>query len=230
MSVEIRVLVDNEPNEGLMHAWGWSAFIKVSNYAILFDAGPDPQVLLNNATILGIDLRQVDLAVLSHHHLDHAGGFEVLGRLRPGTKIYVPPGRIDYLRSWGLEPQVNRRGIELIKGLAWLTPVVSTGIWGIKEHALVVMSNEGPVLVTGCSHPGVDLLVIKALDITESKYLRLVIGGFHGPSQKELDKVASVSKAIAPTHCSGYEAKEYVRMKYPNKYLEVKTGTKIVIP
>ncbi len=228
--MEITVLVDNEPNEGLIHAWGWSTFIKVGNHAILFDAGPDPQVLLNNATVLGIDLSQVNFTVLSHHHLDHAGGFEVLGRLRPGIKIYVPPGRIDYLRSWGLEPQVNRGGIELIKGLAWLTPVVSTGIWGIKEHALVVMSNEGPVLVTGCSHPGVDLLAIKALDITGSKYLRLVIGGFHGPSQEELDKIASVSKAIAPTHCSGYEAKEYVKMKYPNKYLEVRTGTKIVIP
>jgi len=230
LSVRITVLVDNEPSEGLIHAWGWSVLINLSNYSILFDAGPDPQVLLNNAEVLNIDLRDVDLAVLSHHHLDHAGGFELLGRLRRGVKVYVPPGRLGYLRSWGLEPVVNKSGCELIEGRAWLTPVLSTGLWGIREHALVVMSSEGPILITGCSHPGIDLFVIKALDITGNKYLRAVIGGLHGPSTEEIDKIAKVTKSIAPTHCSGYEAKEYIKRKYPDKYLELRTGSNIIIP
>lgn len=42
-------------------------------YRLLFDAGRTGQVLLENAKALGIDLRDVDVVVLSHGRYDHTG-------------------------------------------------------------------------------------------------------------------------------------------------------------
>jgi 7,8-dihydropterin-6-yl-methyl-4-(beta-D-ribofuranosyl)aminobenzene 5'-phosphate synthase len=36
-----------------------------------------------------VDLRTLDAAVLSHNHIDHAGGFDTLLGLRPNIKIYA---------------------------------------------------------------------------------------------------------------------------------------------
>lgn len=41
---------------------------------ILFDAGPEGDVFVRNASRLGVELGEVDTIVLSHGHWDHAGG------------------------------------------------------------------------------------------------------------------------------------------------------------
>lgn len=44
-----------------------------------------------------------------------------------------------------------------------------------------------------------------------------------------MDKLAEMSRYIAPAHCSGDEAKEYIRRKYRDKYINVRTGTELRI-
>ena len=70
--------------------WGYSALIHFNGKTILFDAGNRSDVFEHNVTALGIDLKKVDLVVLSHYHADHFSGFDYLLRVNPKVKIYLP--------------------------------------------------------------------------------------------------------------------------------------------
>lgn len=44
-------------------------------HSLLFDVGPYPEIWLDNARRLGIDLASIEHIFLSHWHFDHSGGF-----------------------------------------------------------------------------------------------------------------------------------------------------------
>ena len=67
---------------------GLSFYIETANHKILFDAGQNDETL-KNARTLGIDLRQVDVAILSHGHYDHSGGLLSFSELNPNAKIFM---------------------------------------------------------------------------------------------------------------------------------------------
>jgi len=55
---------------------------------VMVDFGYSPEVMANNLSLLGIDAKELDAAVLSHGHLDHYGGFPgVFGRSVPATHL-----------------------------------------------------------------------------------------------------------------------------------------------
>ena len=58
--------------------WGYSALIQADGRQLLFDTGGRPEVVLNNARELGIDLSGVEEVFLSHNHGDHTGGLLTL--------------------------------------------------------------------------------------------------------------------------------------------------------
>lgn len=53
-----------------------TAYVGNTRHTLLFDTGPDGDIFLRNAKILGIDLSSIDTVVLSHGHWDHAGGLD----------------------------------------------------------------------------------------------------------------------------------------------------------
>ncbi|MES2291462.1 MAG: MBL fold metallo-hydrolase [Pseudomonadota bacterium] len=55
---------------------------------VLVDFGYSPEAIRNNLAMLGVDLSDLDAAVLSHGHLDHYGGFP--GFFGAGSKRSVP--------------------------------------------------------------------------------------------------------------------------------------------
>ncbi len=223
------VLVDNEPGEGLRSEWGWSIYIETDRWKSLFDADTNPRVLEHNTRALGISLSDLDFSILSHHHGDHYGGFEYVGKVKPGLMVYVPPGRVEYLRNWGLNP-VPVYEAERVTDNAWLTGPMGSSIWGIQEQALALYVEEkGLVVVVGCSHPGADKLASKAIEVSGIDDVYMVIGGYHGPSARTLDNLARLSRYVCPAHCSGRRAKDYVRRKYPDQYCEVRTGSVFVL-
>src|SRR6266853_214293 len=57
---------------------------------ILFDTGDNPDILARNAKAKGVDLSNLDFAVLSHRHGDHMGGLDHLLAVNPSVKIYAP--------------------------------------------------------------------------------------------------------------------------------------------
>ncbi|MCD6324535.1 MAG: MBL fold metallo-hydrolase [Desulfurococcales archaeon] len=224
-SVRLTVINDNVPGEGLLNEWGWSVLVDLERLRFLFDADSDPEVLRVNSRRLGIDLSEVDFAVLSHWHWDHYGGFKYLGEVAPGLTVYVPPGDTAMISEWGLKPVVINEPTKIAPDIYTTGPV---GV--IMEQAVgISIDSVGLVVLVGCSHPGVNVLARKLREFTGEK-VYLVVGGFHSPPREALDEVAEIADFVSPAHCSGDAAKEYVRSKYPHKYVEVKTGSVIEIP
>ncbi len=212
--MRLTILNDNAPSKGLINDWGWSVLLE-GRHRFLFDADTRGEVLAHNSKVLGVSLENLDFAVLSHWHYDHYGGFPLIAQLNPGLSLYAPPGgRIEGLNVM----DVNSAG-EIAEGV-W-----TSGALDGFEQAVGVETPSGLVIIVGCSHPGADRLAKAILEVSGYEMAHLVIGGFHYPSRRTLDRLAEIADFIAPAHCSGDEAKAYVRRRHPGKFVGVKTGS-----
>ena len=86
------VLIENTAPEGscLASEHGLSFYVEHRGKAILLDAGASG-AFADNAAALGVDLGQVDTAVLSHGHYDHAGGLGRFFACNDHAKVYARP-------------------------------------------------------------------------------------------------------------------------------------------
>ena len=75
-------------NENFQTEHGLSLYIEANNKKILFDMGQS-DLFAKNARQLGINLADVDFAVLSHGHYDHGGGMETFLELNKKAPIYI---------------------------------------------------------------------------------------------------------------------------------------------
>jgi 7,8-dihydropterin-6-yl-methyl-4-(beta-D-ribofuranosyl)aminobenzene 5'-phosphate synthase len=110
--------------------------------------------------------------------------------------------------------------------------VFLTGEMGdnIKEHSLIIDTEKGLVVITGCSHPGIVKIVRRAKEILKKK-VYFVFGGFHLMRHSEMDvkkiikefKEMGVLKCGA-THCTGERAIKLFREAYKENYVKIGTG------
>ena len=70
--------------------FGFSCITKYQGKTILFDAGSNADIFKRNVTALGIDLKSIDLVIISHGHFDHLNGLDYLLALNPNVNIYFP--------------------------------------------------------------------------------------------------------------------------------------------
>lgn len=71
---------------GFQH--GLSLYVETPHHKLLFDVGAD-DLFLKNAEKLGIDIRLIDLLVISHGHYDHGGGLMAFLQVNQTAKIYI---------------------------------------------------------------------------------------------------------------------------------------------
>lgn len=76
--------------KGLTQDFGFSCVINYKGKMILFDSGTDARLFEKNLKALKVDLRKIDIAIVSHGHYDHVGGFDYLLSINPKVKIYAP--------------------------------------------------------------------------------------------------------------------------------------------
>ena len=87
--MKITALTENtsaDPRFGAEH--GLSLYIEANGHRILFDSG-QTELFERNASLLGIDLAGVDIAVLSHGHYDHSGGLKRFLELNDSAPVYL---------------------------------------------------------------------------------------------------------------------------------------------
>lgn len=235
-SLTITVVHDNYPFvEGFTAAWGFSAHIAGARKNILFDTGSDGPLLLENLDKLEIDPASIDALVLSHVHGDHAGGLAGLLQANPRLEVYLPasfPDRIkDLVRRAGA-------GVVEVDGPREICENVhTTGVLGrrIQEQALAIRTSRGPVVLTGCAHPGIVPMVEAARRLCGEDPL-LVMGGFHlewSMSAKVERIIAAFRDAgvryVAPTHCCGEKARLRFEERFGPAFLSVGVGKVITL-
>ncbi len=76
--------------DGLTYDFGFSTIVEYKGKTILFDTGTNANIFEGNLRSLKVDLRKVDIVIISHGHYDHMGGMEYLLRVNPEVKVYLP--------------------------------------------------------------------------------------------------------------------------------------------
>ena len=87
MRTRITVIVDNIPNMGIEGEWGLSILVEYADKMILVDTGAS-NLFLKNLERLGIDVKDIDYAVLSHAHYDHSNGIPAFFANNSKAKFY----------------------------------------------------------------------------------------------------------------------------------------------
>ena len=82
------VLSDNISKSDLNSEWGLSCFLEFDQHKILLDTGAS-DLFIENASKLGVDLNEIEYAILSHAHFDHGNGMEAFFRINDHAKFYL---------------------------------------------------------------------------------------------------------------------------------------------
>ena len=236
MSIDITVLFNNiTDDERLTPAHGMACLIEGAARTILFDAGGDGTILLDNMDALDKDPAAIDAVVISHLHWDHMGGLWQLLRRAVPVDLYLPKSASKDLRGHaemlGATVTIIDTPTEIVPGIH------STGEMGdkIKEQSLVLESADGAVVITGCAHPGVTSIVERASEVVGTP-ARFVLGGFHLRSTAEKDVAAIVERLknlgvqrIAGSHCTGDMPVAMLRRVWRDDFVEFGCGTTVRI-
>ena len=228
-----KILYDNKAKRGLLSGKGFSCLI---DGRILFDAGGDPNSLLENMDRLMVSIPDLEAIVISHEHWEHTGGlWEILKRNR-GLKVYVCPSFTDTFAKCVKE--LGGRLLHPEHPLAITENIFVTGPLkgthrevSIYEQALVIKGEKGVSVITGCAHPGI-IEVLKCIR-TEMKIDKfyMVLGGFHLMEYEREEITGVISelrnlgvKKVGPTHCTGEKAIRMFSGKYHGDFIPVKAG------
>ena len=233
----LTILYDNNRYDSrLSTAWGFSCLIRLNDASILFDAGGNGRLLVENVNKLGVDLSDIQFIVLSHIHADHTGGLGAILGKNKSISVFLPSSFPASLKNG-----IKGKGVNVVDvqhALNICECAATTGVLGtgIEEQSLIVGTEEGLVVVTGCAHPGILNIVIKAKELTGNE-VYLVIGGFHlaSYSEKQLAQIVSEMKElgvrkVAPCHCTGETARRLFKESFGADYIEVGVGKSLQIP
>jgi len=86
--MKITALIENKAGNGLVCEHGLAVLIEYEGKKYLLDAGASDS-FLQNALNLGINLEEIDAAILSHSHYDHSGGFEGFFKINKKANLYL---------------------------------------------------------------------------------------------------------------------------------------------
>lgn len=237
-NVKLTVVFDNMPFAPHGEtAWGFACIIESNTGKVLFDTGSNGKILLSNMRTFNIDVTKIKNVILSHAHWDHVDGLPALLAINPNINLYAPaslsPEIVRNLTSQGAHILGVSEPHELMPGIFSLGELHNDRI---PEQSIVVNTEKGLVLLTGCAHPGIVTIVDQARKIFPGEAIYLAMGGFHlkNDSDAGVKIIAQKLKQydvqyIAPSHCTGEAAIRILKEAYDNRFVESGLGNFITI-
>jgi len=209
----ITIVYDNETRkENLKADWGFACIVDAEGTRILFDTGANGAILLHNMRMLGLAPKTVDEIFISHGHWDHTGGLSGILEAKGGKiKVYIPA-------SFSGDSNAAEF-VKLSASLEMHRNIYSTGELKNIEQALIVKTDDGVAVITGCSHPGVGAILEAA---APNGKVTALIGGLHGFTQFDLLRDIEL---ICPLHCTQH--KREIASLFPEKMIQGGVGTVI---
>jgi 7,8-dihydropterin-6-yl-methyl-4-(beta-D-ribofuranosyl)aminobenzene 5'-phosphate synthase len=230
-AVKIITVLDNYVvGPGLNARWGLAVAVVSPTGTTLFDSGPSGEALLANMKQLGLEPSQFRNVVISHDHGDHTRGLRVFLRVNPDAMVFLP-GRAAaatrYVKAAGAKYRNVHGPIEVATGIRSTGPMDKSS----HEQALIIDTEDGLVVITGCAHPGIVTVLKRVRSLNPGKRLALVMGGFHlyESSTEQIDAIIQdfrrmkVGK-VSPSHCSGDYARKRFKEVYGPDYVEGGAG------
>ena len=255
--MRIVTLMENTScREDLCFEHGLSLYLETGSHKILFDAGQSA-AFADNAQILGVNLGEAELAVLSHGHYDHSGGMGRFLEINENAPLYVS--------KWAFEPHYESDGryvgvdpalqgnpairyvaeeTELAEGITLfrlpIDPMDTAGLLveenGVRkpddfrhEQYLLVEEAGKRILISGCSHKGI-------LNIMDAFRPDILIGGFHFMKIMDEETLAAAAKKLLAYdtvyytgHCTGQKQYDYLKTIMGDKLHYISTGTVLEI-
>ena len=155
--MELKVLVENTTvSSKYKSKHGLCLYIQTTKHKILFDLGSNG-LFLENARKMGVNIEDIDIVVISHGHVDHAGALSLFLQNNHSAKIYVRESAFDkhYTKFLGFPFSVGLDGslkdnkqiiftdtIEVIDDeLTLFSDVKSNELTSISNRALLAETN-----------------------------------------------------------------------------------------
>jgi 7,8-dihydropterin-6-yl-methyl-4-(beta-D-ribofuranosyl)aminobenzene 5'-phosphate synthase len=234
-SARATIIYDNNPcHPALKTGWGFACLLEAAGASVLFDTGGDGSTLLANMAALGVDPQRIDAVVLSHMHGDHTGGLTALLDVVGRPPLYVPAAFPLTLRN-SLRAHANL--VPVTGPMAILPGIHTTGEVAsyLVEQGLVLETDDGIVVVTGCAHPGIVEMVHRARAVVHGE-VALAMGGFHlrVASRAKVEHIISDLKhlgvgRVAPCHCTGDRARATFAEAFGADYFAAGVGWTITL-
>jgi len=247
--VKIVTLIEDtkisEPKD-IVAAHGMSLYIERNGQRILFDMGPSSQ-FIRNSEKLGVDLKKVDMAIISHAHMDHIGGLASFLWINKKANIYLSRNALKNSDFRALCSKMdgetfNRisfvdNSTEISQDVFILTKI--EGRYPIRdrvdhETVLVIKNNNKLIIFSGCSHGEIFNIIGTVTRTFPNIYVRAVIGGFHltGTAKYSVEQIGKeVLKypimKIYTCHCTGVENYGILKTILGVKIEYISTGSKI---
>jgi 7,8-dihydropterin-6-yl-methyl-4-(beta-D-ribofuranosyl)aminobenzene 5'-phosphate synthase len=147
--MEIRVLVeDTSSGSDFRSEHGLSLYIETQGIKILFDMGAS-DLFLENARKMGIEIADIDLAVISHGHYDHGGGLRSFLEKNEKAKVYINGKAFENHYSKAVE---QYKYIGLDKDLQKNSRIVLTNdVFPISDNLILFSNVAGDELLSSCN-------------------------------------------------------------------------------
>jgi 7,8-dihydropterin-6-yl-methyl-4-(beta-D-ribofuranosyl)aminobenzene 5'-phosphate synthase len=234
-AVHVTIIYDNyQDDQNLGTDWGFACLVEYLGNKLLFDAGRNADLYKENVKKLDIHPEEIPTLFISHEHGDHTAGMSWIMEMNPSVKCYLPASYAEQLKARGTLPP-HSKGLE--KPTHLYGPFYSTGdnFAAFREQGLVIKTEKGGVLLTGCGHPGA-LPMIAVAEEELGIEIHTLIGGLHlmNKSGQEMDQLAASLKEmgikyICPTHCTGDKSIASLRASFGDGYISGGTGKEIII-
>ncbi len=235
--ITITVVYNNVPHdEDLTTGWGLSILIQGLEDTILFDTGEDGSILLSNMEKLEINLQSIETVVLSHIHMDHIGGLTALLEKNDKVSVYLPCSFPDNIKN--NTANMAKAVVLVDKPKKICAQVWSTGELGtsMKEQSLVIITEKGLIIITGCAHPGI-VNIVEFVKKYLNQKIYLVLGGFHLMSYQDnqvkeiINELKALGvKKVAPSHCTGGRPIELFKAAWNEDFIDLGCGAELSIP